>query len=72
MPGVIEMMQGQVDGGEDFRRNFVMLVVSTYLHGRQRGEVNYLIMNALVDLSKLRRLNYTQYTMRALVLSVDE
>ncbi|KAJ8430873.1 hypothetical protein Cgig2_011336 [Carnegiea gigantea] len=45
---VIEMMQGQVNGGEDFRRNLVMLVVSTCLHGRQRGEVNYLIMNALV------------------------
>ena len=51
---VIDMMRGQVDGGEHFRRNFIMLVVSTCLRGRQRGEVNYLIMNTLVDLRKLR------------------
>ena len=50
--GVIEMIKGQVDGGEDFRRNFLMLVVSPCLHGNQRREVNYLIVNALVDLRK--------------------
>ncbi|KAJ8421654.1 LOW QUALITY PROTEIN: hypothetical protein Cgig2_019772 [Carnegiea gigantea] len=33
---------GQVDGGEDFRRNFIMLVVSTCLHGNHRREINHL------------------------------
>ncbi|KAJ8431132.1 hypothetical protein Cgig2_010065 [Carnegiea gigantea] len=46
------MIQGQVDRDEDFRRNFVTFVVSTCLHENQRGEVNYLILNAVVDLNK--------------------
>ncbi|KAJ8430652.1 hypothetical protein Cgig2_000643 [Carnegiea gigantea] len=54
---VIEVMRGQVDWGEDFIRNFIVLVVSTCVHGKQRGEVIYLIMNMLVDLSKLCYLN---------------
>ena len=32
---LIKMIQGQVDGGEDFKRNFVMFMVSTCLHGNQ-------------------------------------
>ncbi|KAJ8427652.1 LOW QUALITY PROTEIN: hypothetical protein Cgig2_010665 [Carnegiea gigantea] len=39
---VIEMMQCQVDEAEDFRKNFVMLLVSTCLRGNQRGELCYL------------------------------
>jgi len=62
------MMQSQVDRVEDFRRNFVTFVVSTCLRRSQKGEVNYLILNALVELSKkVTRLNWAQYTMRILV-----
>ncbi|KAJ8421093.1 LOW QUALITY PROTEIN: hypothetical protein Cgig2_025556 [Carnegiea gigantea] len=39
---VIVIMWGQVDGGEDFRRNFVMLVMFTCLSGWQIGELCYL------------------------------
>ncbi|KAJ8425377.1 hypothetical protein Cgig2_011761 [Carnegiea gigantea] len=46
------MINGQVDGGKDFRRNFIMLVGSTCLHRNQRRELNYLIVNALADLRK--------------------
>ncbi|KAJ8425868.1 hypothetical protein Cgig2_028213 [Carnegiea gigantea] len=43
---LIEIIQGQADRGENFKRNFVMFVVSTCLHGNQSGEVNYMILNA--------------------------
>ncbi|KAJ8424153.1 hypothetical protein Cgig2_001615 [Carnegiea gigantea] len=42
---LIEMIQGQAGRGEDFRRNFIMFVVSTCLYGNQSGEVNYMILN---------------------------
>jgi len=68
---LIEMIQGQVDGCEDFRRNFIMFVVSTCLCGNQSGEANYMILNALVDLSQMTQLNWAQYTLRSLLSSVN-
>ncbi|KAJ8420329.1 hypothetical protein Cgig2_020667 [Carnegiea gigantea] len=61
--------EGQVDRSEGFRRNFVMLVVSTCLDGRQRAEVNYLIMNALLSyvdhvVFKLRSVPHQFLTLR--------
>jgi len=66
------MIQGQVQGGEEFRRNFVMFVMSTSLCGNHGGEVNYIVLNALIDLSQMTRLNRTKYTMRSLVSSVNQ
>ncbi|KAJ8439980.1 hypothetical protein Cgig2_008363 [Carnegiea gigantea] len=42
----------QVDGGMDFKRHCVTLVVSTSVHGKQRVEVNYLMLNTPIELSK--------------------
>ena len=65
------MIQLQVDGGKDFRRNFVIFMVSTCLYGKKSEEVNYMILNALVNLREMARLNWVQHTMRSLV-SVDQ
>ncbi|KAJ8419980.1 hypothetical protein Cgig2_011904 [Carnegiea gigantea] len=40
---VIEMMQSQADGGEDFRRNFVMFVVSTCLVETKEENFHFII-----------------------------
>ncbi|KAJ8423611.1 hypothetical protein Cgig2_011959 [Carnegiea gigantea] len=33
----------EVDGGEEFKRNFIVFVVSACINGNQRGEVDYLL-----------------------------
>ncbi|KAJ8422595.1 hypothetical protein Cgig2_026117 [Carnegiea gigantea] len=40
---MVEMICSQVDGGEEFKRNFIVFVVSSCINGNQRGEVNYLL-----------------------------
>ena len=69
---MVEMICNQVDGGEEFKRNFIVFVVSTCISRNQRGEVNHLVLDALLDLSKVTELNWARYTMAALVSSVDE
>ena len=69
---MIEMMESQVDIWEEFKKNFITFIVSTFLCRNQRGRVNYLILNALLDLHKVRRMNRGQYTMRVLITSVDD
>ncbi|KAJ8423462.1 hypothetical protein Cgig2_010794 [Carnegiea gigantea] len=54
----------QVDGDENFRRNFVTFVVSTGLREYQRGEVNHLMLNPLVDLSKMCFLDRVAFILR--------
>ncbi|KAJ8426362.1 hypothetical protein Cgig2_025501 [Carnegiea gigantea] len=39
---MVKMICSQIDGGEEFKTDFIVLVVSTYINGNQRGEVNYL------------------------------
>ena len=69
---MVEMVCSQVDGGEEFKRNFIVFVVSSCINGNQRGEVNCLVLDSLLDLSKVRELNWARYTMATLVSSVDE
>ncbi|KAJ8426748.1 hypothetical protein Cgig2_029417 [Carnegiea gigantea] len=40
---LVEMITSKVDGREDFKRNFILFVMSTCINGNQRGEVNYLL-----------------------------
>ncbi|KAJ8434379.1 hypothetical protein Cgig2_014226 [Carnegiea gigantea] len=40
---MVEMICSKVDGGEEFKRNFTVFVVSSCINGNQRGEVNYLL-----------------------------
>ena len=65
------MICSQVDGGKEFKRNFILFVVSSCLNGNKKGEVNYLVLNSLLDLTKVRELNWARYTMATLVSSVD-
>lgn len=69
---MVSMMVSQVDAGDDFKRNFVVYVVLTCLYGNQHGEANCLILNSLVDLSTVSQMNWANYTVRALVESIDE
>ncbi|KAJ8423854.1 hypothetical protein Cgig2_007558 [Carnegiea gigantea] len=58
--------------GRRIKRNFIVFAVSTCINGNQRGEVNYLVLDTLLDLSKVRELNWARYTMAVLFSSVDE
>ncbi|KAJ8438042.1 LOW QUALITY PROTEIN: hypothetical protein Cgig2_014171 [Carnegiea gigantea] len=64
---MIAMMESQVDKGEDFRRYFIAFVVPIFVHCNQRGDVNYLIINTLLDLGNIVDLNRAQYTMAVLI-----
>ncbi|KAJ8439005.1 hypothetical protein Cgig2_013001 [Carnegiea gigantea] len=54
-----------IDGGKDFRRNFVTFLVSTCLRGSQKQQVNYPIQYVLVDLSKLCYLDRVVFKLRS-------
>ncbi|KAJ8439006.1 hypothetical protein Cgig2_013002 [Carnegiea gigantea] len=56
---------GSIDRGKDFRRNFVTLLASTCLRGNQKGQVNYLVQNVLVDLSKLCYIDDVVFKLRS-------
>ncbi|KAJ8434535.1 hypothetical protein Cgig2_004301 [Carnegiea gigantea] len=60
---MIEMMESQIDGGEEFKRNFIIFIVPTCLRRNQRGGVNYLILNTLLDLGKVTP--YTNYEIKS-------
>jgi len=54
---IIEMMESQIGGGEEFKRNFIIFIVPTCLRRNQRGGVNYFILNTLLDLGKVTLVN---------------
>ncbi|KAJ8421245.1 hypothetical protein Cgig2_013346 [Carnegiea gigantea] len=63
---LIKMIHGQVDGGEDFRRNFVIFVVSTCLCRKQSGEFTYMLCCLDCVVFKLRSVPRQLPTLRGL------
>ncbi|XP_056696861.1 uncharacterized protein [Spinacia oleracea] len=63
---IVKNIKVLVDGGEIFKRSFVVLVVSTLLNGNKNAKANYKILKSLGDVNDVKDMNWCQYTLEAL------
>jgi len=69
---VLAQMRNQRHGGDLFRRNFVVYVVSTLIKGHQTLKVNRTILKSSVDLGEVKGLNWCEFTLDSLVTCMDK
>ncbi|KAL2925402.1 Proline--tRNA ligase cytoplasmic, partial [Bienertia sinuspersici] len=59
-------MKEQEGGGENFKRNFVIMVVSTLIRGNQKEMPNYKLLKCLGDVNSISSLNWSQFALESL------
>ncbi|XP_031106287.1 uncharacterized protein LOC116010934 [Ipomoea triloba] len=59
------------DSGDWFKRDFVILLVSSILKGNQSRNAAYKVLYSLADVSKIKDLNWCEYTFKSLIDSVE-
>ncbi|KAL2893263.1 hypothetical protein RDABS01_009172 [Bienertia sinuspersici] len=59
-------MKEQEGGGENFKKNFVIMVVSTLIKGNQKGMPNYKLLKCLGDVNSISSLNWSQFALESL------
>lgn len=69
---VLTQIKNQTQGGDLFKRNFIVYVVSTLVKGHQTARVNHIILKSLVHLKEVRNLNWCEYTLDSLVSCTDK
>ena len=60
------------DYGDDFKRDFVVFVVSFMVNGHQDRKTNYKILYSLMNFNEIRNLNWCLYTLKSLSTSVEK
>nr|GLL49880.1 uncharacterized protein LOC109154811 isoform X1 [Ipomoea trifida]GMC88039.1 uncharacterized protein LOC109154811 isoform X1 [Ipomoea batatas] len=68
---MLKAMQGDKSHGEEFRRNFVILTVSTLLASTQTRYVNFKILKSLINVEQIKELDWSGYTIKKLNLAMD-
>ncbi|KAL2904424.1 Lipoyl synthase [Bienertia sinuspersici] len=63
---VVNKIKEQEGGGEDFKRNFVIMVVSTLIKGYKNGVPNYKLLKCLGDVNSINSLNCSQFALESL------
>ncbi|KAL2931745.1 hypothetical protein RDABS01_037155, partial [Bienertia sinuspersici] len=63
---IVNKMKEQEGGGENFKRNFVTMVVSTSIKGNQKGMPNYKLLKFLGDVNSISSLNWSQFALASL------
>ncbi|KAL2904198.1 O-fucosyltransferase 36, partial [Bienertia sinuspersici] len=63
---IVCKMKEQEGGGENFKRNFVIMFVSTSIKGNQKGMPNYKLLKCLGDVNSIRSLNWSQFALEPL------
>jgi hypothetical protein len=51
-------MKTQVDGGDDFKRNFMVLFVTTMIEAGAHNVVNQTCFRAIADVSRIQEYNW--------------
>ncbi|XP_048500740.1 uncharacterized protein LOC125497546 isoform X2 [Beta vulgaris subsp. vulgaris] len=69
---IIDKMKEQKSGGENFKRNFVMLVVSTLFRSNQKGNPQLKILKCLRNVDLISKFNWCQYGIECLTDSKRE
>ncbi|CAI9112472.1 OLC1v1012926C1 [Oldenlandia corymbosa var. corymbosa] len=62
-----QLIAGRKDFGDDFKRDFLVFVVSTFLHGNTTSRITMNILKSLVNMNEVTEYNWCQYVIDALV-----
>ncbi|CAI9087102.1 OLC1v1021091C1 [Oldenlandia corymbosa var. corymbosa] len=62
-----QLIAGRKDFGDDFKRDFLVFVVSTFLHGNTTSRITMNILKSLVNINEVTQYNWCQYVIDALV-----
>lgn len=65
-------MKEQKSGGENLKRNFVMLVVSTIFRSNKKGKPHLKILKCVRDTDLISKFNWCQYGIECLTDSRRE
>ncbi|KAL2943254.1 Berberine bridge enzyme-like 26 [Bienertia sinuspersici] len=68
---VVNKMKEQEGGGEDFKRNFVIMVVLTLIKGNQKGMPNYKLLKCLGVVNSISSLNWSQFALESLAVVLE-
>ncbi|XP_019197375.1 PREDICTED: uncharacterized protein LOC109191246 [Ipomoea nil] len=60
------------DYGDEFKRDFMVLLVSSMLRGFQTRYCNYRILNSLINVGEIKNYNWCSYTYKFLIKSIDK
>ncbi|KAL2905215.1 Potassium transporter 6 [Bienertia sinuspersici] len=66
IPDVVDKMKERKDGGEEFKRNFVSMVVSTLIRGNKIGMPNQKLLKFLGNVNSVSSLNWSQFALKSL------
>ena len=69
---VLSHMKNQRQGGDMFKRNFIVYLVTTLVKGQQTWKVNHLVLKSLVDLKEVKDLNWCEFTIDSLISCTDK
>ena len=64
---VLSQMKNPRQGGDMFKRNFIVYVVTTLDKGQQTWKVNHLVLKNLADLKEVKNLNWCEFTIDSLM-----
>ncbi|KAK9665832.1 hypothetical protein RND81_14G139500 [Saponaria officinalis] len=67
---ILAKMKLQRDGGEDFKRNFIVYIVSTFLGGVKSSIVSLKILKTLGNIDDIPLYNWCEFTRKKLVENV--
>ncbi|XP_031131949.1 uncharacterized protein LOC116033338 [Ipomoea triloba] len=59
------------DSGDWFKRDFVIMLVSSLLKGNQSRNAAYKVLYSLADVSRIKDLNWCEYTFKSLIDSAE-
>ncbi|CAI9089144.1 OLC1v1023654C1 [Oldenlandia corymbosa var. corymbosa] len=62
-----QLITGRKDFGDDFKRDSLVFVVSTFLHGNTTSRITMKILKSLVNINEVTQYNWCQYVIDALV-----
>ncbi|KAJ8429175.1 hypothetical protein Cgig2_011779 [Carnegiea gigantea] len=65
-------LAGNDEGGDLFKRNSVVYVVSTLNKGQQSLNINHIVLKSLVNVKELRDLNWWEFTLDSLASCTDK
>ena len=67
-----EKIMKRGDHVDEFKRDFIVFVVSSMLKQHQNRKANYKILFFLIDINKIKNLNQCHFTMKSLGQSIEE
>ncbi|KAK9732838.1 hypothetical protein RND81_04G026100 [Saponaria officinalis] len=67
---ILSKMKTQRDGGEEFKRNFIVYIVSTFLGGVKSSIVSLKVLKCLNNVVEIPNFNWCEFTRKKLVDNV--